>query len=436
MTTADEPRLKKTIGLYGAVALALGIVLGAGMLSLPGLVYREAGGWAVMSWILDAALVAPLLFVFAVLGRRFPNAGGVAGFVGAAYPALKPGCSYLLAGTFSLGLPGIAITGASYVVSAMGMTEPDGAPWMTTGVAGIVVLGVLAVTWLGGAVAGTLQNVIVTLLVGCLVLVTASSMPFWGDIDFGVAGPTWLGVWSGMGLAFFAYTGWEMLAFTAEEFRNPKRDFPLAIAISFVLILALYLGAALAVQALVPIEDTRAANAPFLVVVGAVFDARVAGAALALVVVAIIVTNLNGAAWAASRLLYDIGRSGLAPGGLGLDRLTGASATPRRAIQVLGVLMGFVLCLHGFGLLDLADLLRIAGQNFFLLYTLSIVAYLRIDRRTYARLFGVLALAVCIAFAGVFGWGLIYALALFVLPYGLRQSSVGWAKAPSEGVEI
>ena len=77
--TGSPQALKKTIGLYGAVSLALGIVLGAGMLSLPGLVYRESGGWAVFAWLLDAALVVPLLFVFAALGRRFPSAGGVAG---------------------------------------------------------------------------------------------------------------------------------------------------------------------------------------------------------------------------------------------------------------------------------------------------------------------------------------------------------------------
>ena len=33
------------------------IVIGAGMLSLPGLVYRETGGWAVWAWLLDGLLV-------------------------------------------------------------------------------------------------------------------------------------------------------------------------------------------------------------------------------------------------------------------------------------------------------------------------------------------------------------------------------------------
>ena len=417
MATCTDRGLKKTIGLYGAVALALGIVLGGGMLSLPGLVYREAGGWAILAWVLDGALVLPLLFVFAVLGRRFPNAGGVAGFVGAAYPNLKVGCSYLLVGTFSLGLPGIALTGSGYLASGLGLVEADNARWIIAGIAGLMIAGVLVIAWLGATFAGAVQNAVVTLLVCCLALVAFSSAPQWAAIDFTVGDPTWLSVWSGMGLAFFAYTGWEMLAFTAEEFKNPRRDFPLAVAISFVLVLALYVGAAFSVQAMLAIDDPRTIAAPFLAVVEGMTGAGPASLVLAIVVIAIIVTNLNGATWAASRLLFDIGRSGWAPAGLNWHRLNGAAATPRPAILALGLLFGFVLYIYGMGLLDLSDLLRVAGQNFFLLYTLSIVAYLRIESRKPARVFGFASLAVCVAFAGIFGWGLLYAGVLFAAPY-------------------
>lgn len=423
-TNATSTGLKKTIGLYGAVTLALGIVIGAGMLSLPGLVYRETGGWAVWAWVLDGLLVLPLLFVFALLGRRFPSAGGVAGFVGAAFPGLKVGCSYLLVGTFSLGLPAIALTGAGYVASSFGVTEAENGLWPITAIAAAIVVGVLGMAWLGGKFAGTVQNIVVTLLVGCLAFVALSSMPYWETIDFTVGDPTWLTVWSGMGLAFFAYTGWEMLAFTAEEFKNPRRDFPLAVAISFVAVLALYLGAALAVQALVPLDDPRAITAPLLAVIEITIGNGVAAAALAAIVLAIIVTNLNGAAWAASRLIFDIGRSGWAPKKLALHRLEGDAATPRPAIFCLGLLLGAALLVFGVGWLDLSDLLRLAGQNFFLLYTLSIVAYLKIESRPMARVFGLVTLAVCLVFAGVFGWGLLYALGLFALPYAVRTAAV------------
>jgi amino acid efflux transporter len=42
-------------------------------------------------------------------------------------------------------------------------------------------------------------------------------------------------------ILFFAFVGWELLSFTSEEFKNPKRVFPLMIALSFVIVVALYL---------------------------------------------------------------------------------------------------------------------------------------------------------------------------------------------------
>ena len=410
----SDGQLRKTIGLYGAVALALGIVIGAGMLSLPGLVYREAGGWAPLAWALDGLLVFPLLFVFAVLGRRFPTAGGVAGFVGQAFPQLRMGCSYLLVGTFALGIPAIALTGAGYLATFIAPAE--GERTLATLLALGFLAAVLAMAWFGARFAGVVQNAIVTLLVGGLACIVIGSIPLWERIDFTAGDPTWGGVWQGMGLAFFAYTGWEMLAFTAEEFKNPSRDFPLAVGVSFGLVLFLYVGVALAVAAAVPPDSPLSQAAPLLAAVG---TSGATGMVLVFAVAAIIVTNLNGACWAASRLFFDIGRSGWTPRQLGLERLHGRAATPRAAIIALSVLLVGVLAGYRMGVWDLADLLRIAGQNFFILYTLAVLAYVRLATTRFQRAFGVLTLVVCTVFAGVFGWGLVYAAIVFGLPYAV-----------------
>ena len=227
-----------------------------------------------------------------------------------------------------------------------------------------------------------------------------------------------------MGLAFFAYTGWEMLSFTAEEFKNPRRDFPLAVAVSFVLVVFLYLGASLAVQALVPLGHPLLEKAPYLAVIHAVTTVSSAGPILTIVVLAIIIANLNGACWAASRLIFDIGRQGWFPKRLALGTLR--RAEPRPAIAMLGTLLCFVLLGYGLGFWSLGDLLRIAGQNFFILYTLSVVAFIRLSTSAGAKIFGVATLALCVGFAGVFTWGLAIAAAMFAAPYAVKAVSERW----------
>lgn len=416
MSAPETQELRRTISLFGAVALAVGIVVGAGMLALPGLVYQRANGWALGSWALDALLVVPLLIVFASLGRRFPTAGGVAGFVAQAFPQAAMGTSYVLVGTFALGIPAIALTGATYIVHGMGL-EGSSSARTTAAVAAALLATGLAATWAGAKVAGALQNVVVTVLVACLAATLVGSLGTWDRIDFASGSPTPAGLWSGAALAFFAFTGWEMLAFTAEEFKNPRRDFPLAVALGFLVVTALYLGVAAAVQALVPLDSPRLAGAPFIAMVETLSRGTIPGATVAAVVTGIIVVNLNGACWAASRLLYDVGRRGWAPGAMRLGTLVGGTATPRPAVGWLTLVFGVVLAGHAAGLVTLETLLQTAGQNFFLLYLASVAVYVALGRGLSVRFFGVAALAVCLVFAQAYRWGLAYAAALFVAPY-------------------
>lgn len=421
MSTADIQGLRPTITLFGAVTLAIGIVVGAGMLALPGLVYREAGGWALWSWVLDALLVAPLLVVFASLGRRFPSAGGVAGFVGEAFPRAAIGVSYLLLGTFALGIPAIALTGATYLVHGLDLAIGGASSAVTASVvaAALLATGLLA-TWAGTRFAGALQNVVVVALTVCLVAVAVGAAPHWASIDFQVGQPSVAGVWSGAALAFFAFTGWEMLAFTAEEFRNPRRDFPIAVVLSFVVVTGLYLGIAAAVQALVPPDSPDLAGAPFLAAVERLSGMRVPGWAVAGLVTGIIVVNLNGACWAASRLLFDIGRRGWAPAALRLGTVSGQDGTPRAAAGGIALIFGSVLLLQAGELVSLETLLRTAGQNFFLLYVVCVAVYMTLGNGLAARVFGGLAMLACLVFAKAYGWGVAYAAVLFIAPYAFR----------------
>ena len=97
--------------------------------------------------------------------------------------------------------------------------------------------------------------------------------------------------------------------------------------------------------------------------------------------------------------------------------MAGRTATPRAALVALLVLFAVVLGLHGLGWVTLADLLRLAGQNFFLLYLLAVAAFIKIERRRNRRTFGIAAFVVCAGFGSVFGWGLLYAAAVFAIPY-------------------
>ena len=74
---AASPRLTTARG----AALYIGALLGPGLLLLPGLAAAEAGPASLLAWAGLLGLSALFAVVFTALGRAFPSAGGVIGYV-------------------------------------------------------------------------------------------------------------------------------------------------------------------------------------------------------------------------------------------------------------------------------------------------------------------------------------------------------------------
>src|SRR3984893_4151471 len=103
------------------VALYIGALLGPGLLLLPGLAAAEAGPASVLAWAGLLILSGLFAVVFGSLGRGFPSAGGVVGYVRAGLGARASaiaGWSFL-AGVIA-GAPVVCLIGAGYVTELTG----------------------------------------------------------------------------------------------------------------------------------------------------------------------------------------------------------------------------------------------------------------------------------------------------------------------------
>ena len=407
----ERPQLRKVLTISQAVGLALTIVIGSGLLVLPGLAYQQTGGAAIYVWLLDLLLVLPLLVIFAALGAKWPGAGGIAGFIQNAFSRRWGAATeVLLIGTFGLGIPAIALTGGQYCAVLLGKENAT----YVCAFALLLVAGV--VNWRGASVSGGIQKTLAFVLCGVLFAAALSALIF-GDYSRGVsfAPPldlqTWRAALPAAGLVFFAFTGWEMMSFTSEEYLNPRRDFPRALGISFVTVAALYLLVAAAVQLTLSVDDSKTVSAPIAALLTPVAG-RFGAMVISVAAVVIILANLIGAMWAASRLVFSSAREGLLPKAVaGLD----FRQTPRAAVFVCVIIFSAVLFASAAGFLQIEDMLRLAGQNFFFLYAMSVAAYLKTATTVLARALGFFALAVSLLMFSVFGWEMLYPLTLLAI---------------------
>ena len=112
-------QLKKSLTPLGGAALMLNIVIGAGLLALPGLTVKIAGNMAIYVWIICIIVSLPMLGVFIIMGRRHPNIGGVSHFAKIAFGFhAYTISSFLFLGAVFLGLPAIALTGDIILVKS------------------------------------------------------------------------------------------------------------------------------------------------------------------------------------------------------------------------------------------------------------------------------------------------------------------------------
>lgn len=418
MTEVARParvELARTLTVPQAVALAISIVIGAGLMVLPGLTYRMSGRAAFYTWIIDAALVAPLLAIYASLGARYPTAGGIAGFVQAAFGRRMAGATEVLVlGTFTLGIPGIAITGGRYVTYWLG-----GAGAVVLGAACALLVLALAVNYPGARISGRTQQLLSFSLVVVLAAVAAAALSGPGPSVAASVAPVdqWTAAIVSVGSVFVAYTGWEMLSFTAEEYRNPAH-IPITVAASFVIITTLYLGIALAIQRNLEPTDPRLAKAPIAALVTEV-TGRSGGSIVAAIAVVIIAANLIGSLWAASRLVFSSAREGLLP--QTLRRVDSRSHVPRGALLSVTVAFLVVTLLTIWGWIPFESLFKLSGQNYFILYGLGVASYLRLARKPGQRAFGCACMVLVIATTGTFGVSVLYPAALMVVGFALTQ---------------
>jgi amino acid efflux transporter len=396
--------LRKSLGAYRGTALMLNIVIGAGLLTLPGLAVKVAGGNAIGAWIACALAALPLLAVFILLGRRHPDAGGITSYAERAFGSLgQKAASLLFLGAVVFGLPSIALTGGHYLATILG-----GSAHLY---AGAMLISAVLPQLLPGEGAAKAMAWIASMVLAVIVVF----------IGAGFAGVAIQGAPAGIPPAplsltlmlapfmmlFFAFTGWEVGAGIAEEFRDPRRDYPLAMALSFAVAVTLYLAIAWLAQR---VDLTGSYEAPFVAIVRPVLGS-VGALAVALTAALIVFANLAGAVWGVSRLVFALARDGLLPARLAQIR----QGQPILAVAAtLGCLLLVLVGDHlaGFGI---EQMLRLAGQNFLILYGVAAGALIILARSSLERCLGVLVIAITLGLLALQGPMILYPALLIAL---------------------
>ena len=103
--------LGKTISLRRGIGLAICMLIGTGILALPGLALGVGNVHeAILGWLLIIIVTIPRIQICSRLGLKFPSTAGLAGYAEEAVgPWGRYSISYLVGGSYLFGLPALLL---------------------------------------------------------------------------------------------------------------------------------------------------------------------------------------------------------------------------------------------------------------------------------------------------------------------------------------
>ncbi|TNM43297.1 amino acid permease [Nocardioides albidus] len=409
----DEPdhRLRKDLSALDLTVFGVGVIIGAGIFVLTGTVAASNAGPALaLSFIIAAVACGLAALCYAELASTVPVAGSAYTF---SYATLGELVAWIIGWDlvleFTVGAAALSTGFSAYLQEVLdigGVTLPAQISSAATGVVDLpAVVIALLVTFLlirGTKFSSRFNQFVVALklvVVAAVIVVgighidVSNWTPFIPDAQpapeasggfadvplitsllglepavFGLAG-----VISGAAIVFFAFIGFDIVATTAEETKNPQRDVPIGILGSLAIVTVLYAAVSLIVTGLRSYKDIDPDSAAPL---ADAFEASGVdwmpnlisiGACIGLVVVAMILMLGQ------SRVGFAMARDGLLP--RGLAKVHPTWGTPYRITILTGIAVATMA-----GLVDLstlAHLVNIGTLFAFMLVSVGVVVLRR-----------------------------------------------------------
>lgn len=402
----DEPdtRLRKDLNWWDLTVFGVSVVIGAGIFTITASTAGNITGPAIsISFVLAAIACGLAALCYAEFASTVPVAGSAYTFSYATFGEFVAwiiGWDLIL--EFAVASAVVAKGWSSYLgevfefgggTADFGWVQLDwGALLIIAFVTTILALGTKLSA--GVSLAITVIKVAVVLLVvavGAFYIKAANYSPFVPPAEPGEGGRGtdqsllslitgaegssygWYGLLAGASIVFFAFIGFDVVATTAEETKNPQRDVSRGILASLGIVTVLYVAVALVLTGMVHYTELRAAGekanlATAFSANGIDWAAKVISiGALAGLTTVVIVLVLGQ-----TRVFFAMSRDGLIPRGLAR---TGRHGTPVRITLIVGVLVAITASVFPIGKLE--EMVNIGTLFAFVLVSAGVIVLRR-----------------------------------------------------------
>ncbi|HDX9669175.1 TPA: amino acid permease [Bacillus cereus] len=380
--------LMKTLGSFDLVMLGLGSIIGTGVLVLAGLVAaRDAGPAVVFSFVLAAIVCGFIALCYAEIASILPVSGSVYMYAYATIGELVAHLvGWMLLSIYILATAAVASGWTGYfhnLISGLGLEMPKSLLMIPSqggmmNLPAIVIT--LIITWMlsrGTKESKRINNIMVLIKIVMVILFIVVGVFYinpgnWVPLTpYGISG-----VLTGGAAVFFTFMGFDILATSAEEVKDPQRNLPIGIIVSLIICTLIYVIVCLVMTGMVSYKELNVPEA-MAYVMEVVGQGKVAGV-IAVGAVIGLMAVIFSSMYAATRVFFAMSRDGLLP--KSLAKINTRTGEPTFTIGLVGIGSSFIA---GFiDLKELANLVNISGLVTYSMVGVSVI----ILRKTHPNL--------------------------------------------------
>lgn len=364
MYNGQDKKLTRQLGGIDVFCIAAGAMISSGLFILPGLVYAKVGPAVILAYILAGIVVLPALFAKAELATAMPKAGGSYFFIERSMGSTA-GTIGGFASWFSLSLKSaFSLIGIGAFAT---LINPNITEWHIKLIAVVFCAFFTIFNLISVKLTGKIQVFLVILLIISLFLYIsrgAMSLNVHNYVPFMPFGGHKL--LAATGMVFISFGGLTKVASIAEEVKNPAKNIPYGMILSFCVVLLIYCLTIFVTVGLLDGQEFAHSLTPISSGAHKVLGTT-GSMIMAFAAILAFVSTANAGILAASRFPMAMSRDGLLPGFFA--RMSKRFNTPHFSVVSTGVFMIAVILF-----LNLEDLVKVASTMKIILFLFVILA--------------------------------------------------------------
>lgn len=370
----NKTEMKKEMGVFTAMTVVVGCVIGSGVFFKPTAIYTATGGapgLAIIAWVVTSLMCLCAAMTFAEIAILMPETGGMPVYLKRVFGE-KIGylCGWMQTVVF---YPGLVAALAVAVANQAKLFLGDG---LVIPVAMACIIIMVVLNCMGAKVGGMAQNIFtVAKLIPLILIMIFGFIRGNGNPIFDPMLGEGLSAGSVMGqlmiAVLFAFEGWTNVGAIAGEMKDPGKDLPKAVVGGVALIMAVYVVINLAYLWVLPADVMMNLESPASAVAMEIFG-DMGGKIVSVGIMISAGGACNGFILSGSRTALYMAEQGDLPGSKALSKISG-TGVPINCIFLIGIL-GAIYALTGqFDLLT--NLGTFVGWVFYTLTFLAVISY-------------------------------------------------------------